>query len=51
MVHLEDEHKEIPDATPIPKVVTKKGQFPTLIEADTIVYRNTLKNTAVKKTF
>ncbi len=50
LVHMEDEHEEIPVPTPIPRVVTKKGAFPTLIEADTIVYRNTLKNTAVKKT-
>lgn len=50
LVHYEDEKKKIPDSSDILSVKLKKGEFSSLICADTIAYRHTLNNMAVKKT-
>ena len=50
LVGLEDEHKPIPEASEINNLSMKKGEFPSLINVDTVSYRVTLNNAAVKKT-
>lgn len=50
LVQLEDDKEDIPAPTPINKLKLKKNEFSTLISADTIKYRHTLNNAAVKKT-
>ena len=50
LVDIEDEKKSIPEVSDIRKLKLKKNEFATLISADTMVYRQTLNNAAVKKT-
>lgn len=50
LVHLEDEKRDIPVPSDILSLKIKKGEFSSLISADTIAYRHTLNNMAVKKT-
>ncbi len=50
LVHMEDEHIDIPDPSPINGIKIHDGEFTTLICSDTIKYRHTLKNYAIKKT-
>ncbi len=50
LVGLEDEHKPIPKPSEIRKLSLGKDEFPSLIGVDTISYRVTLNNAAVKKT-
>ena len=50
LVSLEDNNKTIPAPTEIKSILLNDDSFATLIRCDTVLYRNTLKNTAVKKT-
>lgn len=50
LVDIEDEKGDIPKASEINSLKMKKNEFASLIFADTMVYRQTLNNTAVKKT-
>ena len=50
LVGLEDEHKDIPKASEINALEMEDKEFASLISADTISYRVTLNNAAVKKT-
>ena len=50
LVDMEDCKDTIPEPTPITKMVLNDGEFSTLISVDTIKYRHTLNNAAVKKT-
>ena len=50
LVDMEDDKVAIPNPTHINDLKLKKGEFSTLISADTIKYRHTMNNTAVKKT-
>ena len=50
LVDIEDEKKEIPEVSDIRRLRLKKNEFATLISADTMLYRQTLNNAAVKKT-
>ena len=50
LVQMEDEGKDIPAPSEINALKMKKGEFASLIAADTTVYRHTLNNMAVKKT-
>ena len=50
LVALEDEKGTIPEPSFINSIKIKKNEFATLISADTMVYRHTLNNAAVKKT-
>ena len=48
LVQMEDEKKQIPEPSSINDLSME--EFASLISADTIVYRRTLSNTAIKKT-
>ena len=50
LVTLEDTNHEIPAASDPAKITLKKGEFVTLIKADTIEYRKKTDTKAVKKT-
>lgn len=50
LVCLEDEHRDIPEASKINNLKMDDGEFASLISVDTISYRVTLNNAAVKKT-
>ena len=50
LVDIEDEKGDIPKASEINSLKMKKNEFASLIFADTMVYRQTLNNAAVKKT-
>ncbi len=50
LVSLEDDNESIPEASPIALLKVADGEFSTLICVDTIQYRHTLNNAAVKKT-
>ncbi len=50
LVDFEDCKKVIPDPSNINRIKMKKDEFASLICVDTIVYRHTLNNAAVKKT-
>ncbi len=50
LVHYEDEKRTIPKSSSINDIKMAADQFATLICADTLIYRKTLKNMAVKKT-
>lgn len=50
LVSMEDDEEDIPLPTAINELKLNKDEFSTLICADTIKYRNTLNNMAVKKT-
>lgn len=50
LVDIEDEKKAIPEVSDIRSLKLKKKEFATLISADTMLYRQTLNNAAVKKT-
>lgn len=50
LVDLEDEHKSIPKPSEIRNLSLGKDEFSSLIGVDTISYRVTLNNAAVKKT-
>ena len=48
-VTLEDECKEIPNASDLPSIKTGEGQISTLVDCDFAEYRKALDNRAVKK--
>lgn len=50
LVDMENEGEPIPNPTHINDLKLKKGEFSTLINADTVKYRHTMNNAAVKKT-
>lgn len=50
LVHMEDENRQIPTPSSINMLEMKGDEFASLISADTILYRKTLSNIAVKKT-
>lgn len=50
LVSMEDDGEDIPLPTAINELKLNKDEFSTLICVDTIKYRNTLNNMAVKKT-
>ena len=50
LVHYEDEKKPIPAPSDILSINLKRNEFSSLICTDTIAYRHTLNNKAVKKT-
>lgn len=50
LVDLEDEKEDIPTASGINSLKMKKNEFASLISTDTMIYRQTLNNAAVKKT-
>lgn len=50
LVDLEDRKLDIPEPSIINDVTMEKDEFASLICVDTLVYRHTLNNTAVKKT-
>ena len=50
LVDMEDERREIPKVSEINSLKMKKNEFASLIFADTMVYRQTLNNAAIKKT-
>ena len=50
LVQYEDKKRKIPAPSDILSLKLKKGEFSSLISADTVAYRHTLNNMAVKKT-
>lgn len=50
LVCMEDERKMIPAASDMVSLKIKKDEFASLVSADTMVYRLTMNNAAVKKT-
>lgn len=47
---FEDDNDPIPAPTPIDEVAVEKGEFASLVYADTIEYRKKFNNKSVKKT-
>ena len=50
LVHYEDNKRKIPVPSNILSLKMKRGEFSSLISVDTVAYRHTLNNMAVKKT-
>lgn len=50
LTYLEDEKRDIPDATPINSLTINNDEFVTYISCDTVIYRRLMNKTAVKKT-
>lgn len=50
LVCMEDEHKVIPNPSKINDLKLENSEFASLISVDTVSYRLTLNNAAVKKT-
>ena len=50
LYHFEENHRPIPDATPIEQLKCDDGSFATYISCDTMTYRKKHNNRAVKKT-